>query len=446
MDPRSLISRAMDTYRRLTTPDEEGHLPLPAPIRAVGRWVLVFYRELERDRAFQRASALAYGTLVSLVPMLMLMFAVLDATGLLDRDVETVSGLVFGTFLGDIPEVREVLLPGLISINLGAIGAIGTIGWLWVTARIYMTMEEAYSDIFRVPVNRPLGKRLMNFYLALTTFPVVAGLLLFGSIELASRWGIGVWWSEAVRVVVPPLMLIGAIKVLPCTYVRWWPAIIGGTLSGLLIEGGVRGFAVYVKTFAANDPLRVLYGAIGIIPVFLLWIWLLWVFVLLGVEVAHVAQNYRSLVRVEREQRRAQQERLKFPSLETAIEVAAAVAWYFQHGRGPVALEVIAGRCRLPQHRLPPVLEVLEQGGVIAKAANETFMMARPPSDVSLRDVADLWRTHTGLRRHRGDPLSVDLARVTAELLEGSLADAAERWVEPEADPSKAAPAPPPVH
>jgi membrane protein len=404
---------------------------------------MLFYRELGQDRAFERAGALAYGTLVSMVPLLMLMYAVLNAAGLLQRDARTVELLVFGTFLGDIPEVRDVLLPGLQGINLGAIGAIGTIGWLYISARIYMVMEEAYSDIFKVPVDRPLWRRLVNFYLAITGGPVVVGLGLFGSLELADRWG-ATWWDDAVGWTLPVALLVVAIRALPCTTVRWGPALVGGATSGVLIALGAYAFAWYVQTFASTDPIIRLYGSIGIIPVFLFWLWLLWVFVLLGVEVAHVAQDFPSLVRAEEEQRRAESERGRMPSVETAIEVAATVAWYFQHGRAPVSEDEIAQRCHLPPHRVGSVVAVLEQGAILTRAA-PGWTMTRPPADISVGTVVEVWRTATTLRRQGGDPLTAHLASVLKESLAGSLADASERWVDAERQPEAAPPDGPPI-
>jgi membrane protein len=394
--------------------------------RAVVRWIVVFYRELVHDRAFERAGALAYGSLVSLVPMLVLVFAILGATGLLARGPDFVEKFLFGSFLADIPEVRETLIPGLIRINLGAAGALGTVGWLAVSARIYMMMERAYSDVFRVRVNRTFGRRLLNFYLALTAVPVLLVLAVLGSGQVADRLG-WAWWSDLLLSTALPMGLLTlAIRVLPGTRVYWMPACAGGLVSGMLVKAGGWGFAQYVRTVASHDPIVAIYGSIGLVPVFLVWLFLLWVFVLLGVEVAHVAQDYKSLVRVEREQRLVGEDRVRLPSVDDALEVMAAVAASFQEGRGPMSQDALAAQCRIGFEHVATVLEVLERAGFVART-DTGWVMARPPAGVPLCELVDAWRSRTSIRRSGAHAMASRVESALHASFEGTLADVAPR-------------------
>lgn len=427
---RRTVTFAEEVYNQISAPDD-GSLPIPAPVRGVARWTLVLYRELDRHQAFSKASALAYGSLVALVPLLVLVFAVLQAVGLLALDGGALERLVFETFLGDIPMVRQILLPGLSNANFGVIGAMGTVGWLWISFRIYMTVEATFSEIFGTKVTRSLGRRIVTFYLLLTAGPVAFSLVLFGSIQMAQAAGIP-YWDRTLGVLVPIVLLTGFIKAVPSTTVRWGPAIAGGIVSGLLIQVGGFAFAMYLKLFGSTDPLRTLYGSLGIVPVFLFWLWLLWLFVLLGAEVAHVAQNYRSLVRAELEQRRSRAEKVRVPTVETAIEVAAAAAWYFKRGRTPINGTALAERCRIPAARIGVVLEVLEKADVLVRTKDDGWTLARAPEVIKVRDVVDPWRQATSLRRVGGDALSEQLGASLQALLDLPLSEAAERWIEPE--------------
>ena len=426
---REALGHAVELYHQLVD-DDPSRPPsalIPAPLTAAFRWTLFFYRELSQNRAFERAGVLAYGTLVSLVPMLALVFAILGATGLLRFESVFVDKLLFRTLLGDMPGLESVLLPGLQKLNLGTLGAVATIGWLWVGARIYMTMEQAYNDIYHVKINRTLGQRFLNFYLALTAGPVVIGLGFFASTDLAGRVGL-TWWSDVLVRLLPPLLLALAIRSLPCTRVDSRAALLGGFVSGALLEGGAYAFASYARTFGARDPIVVLWGSIGLIPVFLLWLYLLWVFVLLGVEIAYVAEHYPSLVRAEREQRRNVEERLRFPGVENALEVAATVAAAYASGRGPIDDAAIAEACRIGPHRVLDVLDVLEKGGLMARSARG-WLLTRPPDQIKVGEVVEAWRASTRLRLEDGDPLSAHLAGVLARTFEGSLAEASKAWV-----------------
>ena len=297
MDPRELIDRLVRLYGQLTAPEEHGRMAIPAWVRAPFRWGVVFYRELERDRAFERAASLAYGTILGLVPLLMLLVSLIKLAGFWQTDGKVVESFIFGSVLGDIPQVKNMLLPALQTASLGGIGVIGTVGWLYVAFRMYLVMERTFCDIFRVPVERTMAQRLANFYVSITLVPLLLASVALGSFQAASRVNM-VFMADVATMLMPIALLTLAIKLLPCTEVRWTPALVGGTIAGALIQLGAWGMALYIRTFLANDPTMVLYGSIGVIPVFLTWLWLLWFCVLLGVEVAHVAQDYRSLVRV----------------------------------------------------------------------------------------------------------------------------------------------------
>lgn len=429
---RKRFEDAVELYHHLVDddPSRPPSILLPAPLKAAFRWALFFYRELSRNRAFERAAVLAYGTLISLVPMLALMFAILGAIGLLEFETVFVDRLLFRTLLGDMPGLQSVLLPGLQRLDFGTLGALATLGWLWVGARIYMTMEQAYNDIYHVKINRGFGQRLLNFYLALTAGPVVVGLGFFASTDLATRVGF-TWWTDVVTRLLPPLLLSVAIRALPCTRVDLRAALLGGFISGALLESGAWLFALYARTFAARDPIVVLWGSIGLIPVFLLWLYLLWVFVLLGVEIAYVAEHYPSLVRAEREQRRATEERLRVPGVENALEVAAMVAATYAAARGPIEDAAIAEACRIAPHRVLDVLEVLEHGRILARTP-QGWLLTRPPEKITVGEVVDAWRSATRLRLEEGDPLSTHLAGVLSRTFEGSLADAAKAWIRSE--------------
>ena len=83
-------------YRKLTS-DETSH-PALVPLRAVVRWSSLFYQQLLWDRAFVRAAAMAYTTLIAFVPLLLLVFGILSGAGVLQQDRDTIERILFGTF------------------------------------------------------------------------------------------------------------------------------------------------------------------------------------------------------------------------------------------------------------------------------------------------------------------------------------------------------------
>jgi len=392
-----------------------------APASVVIRWAFVFYQQLKRDMAFVRASGMAYATLVAMVPSLVLIYGVLAATGAGGNDPQEALTTLFDQVFGQVPGVRDILIPGLVEVDLRALGIISTVAVVVVAARLYLMVEKAYCDVFAVPVRRKFHVRLLNFYFTFTFGPIVLALLAGGTFERAI--GVDVSGLRSVAgLVLQYLLLVAAIRLLPATQVRWWPALLGGGVSWTLLEAGRRGLSLYVLWIAGNDPLRVVYGSLAFIPVFLAWIWMIWVFILLGVEVAAVSQNFKSLVAKEAELH--DPNRAEYPSLDTALQIATWVSWSFSSGKGPVKFEELVERCGLEGKLVHHVLGILQRGAIVVHAEGG-WLPARPAGSIPLAEVVACWRKNTV---HRGarDPISDELDRLLA--LEGSLADGVHKW------------------
>jgi YihY family inner membrane protein len=412
-----------DTYRQLVGP---GQGPWwMGPIRAVVRWTVVFYKQLERDKAFVRAAGMAYATLVALVPMLMLAFGVLGAVGVLATSEGEIEDLLFGTFLGDLPEVREFLVPGLMAVDLRTLGAVGVIGLLVVASRLYAMVEKAYNDVFDVPITRPFLYRVLNFYFTVTAVPLLVAAGIAGTQEALGRVEATSWfaWSGPVSLFA---VFLTAIKLFPCTYVRWGPALSGALVTTALVHGAGKLFPWYVRFFASDDPLRVIYGSVGVIPVFLLWLYCFWIFVLLGVEVAYVAQNFRSLVSAEREQIDLDRTAIRALDVGVAVEVAVRVADAFERGDGAISASAVARDASVHPRDAREVLGVLERAGLMLPVG-EGFVLARPPEAVEVGEVARAWRRATSVRKDAIDPVADAVDAALIERLGVTLHDAAVR-------------------
>lgn len=406
--------------------------PAFEPARTVLRVGWLFYKELRDDKAFIRAAGMAYATLIALVPMLVLVFGVLGSVGVLQDPAEqqAVYDALFGAFFGDVEEIRVALMPFLLDVDFRALGAASTLALLVVAARLFLMVEQAYSEIFEVQVDRWLTGRILNFYFAITAVPLVVVM----SLEAAWRLGFSAWQTPLISGL-QFVLLLAALKFFPCTTVRWGPALLGASTSWVLLELGGRGFSWYIQWSYTNPdyPLRAFYGSLILIPIFLVWLYCLWVVVLLGVEVAHVAQNYGSLVEAERLALERERRRLRSPALDNALEILAHVSRHFAAGHGPCPHELLLERMHLPMRDIREVTTVLEEAHLLIETP-DGLLLTRPPEQIALVDVVRSWRGLTLLQG--SDP------RIATEIegalgLDGTLADAVRRW-----DP---VPAPAPV-
>ena len=427
MKPGSILADPLSWVRRWIPVEAQDALHLP--IVVLIRWPWLFYRQLQRDRAFIRAAGMAYATLIALVPTLMLVFGALHATGVLDHNPEAVEALIFDTFMADIPEVEEVLGPGLIQVDLRAMGVVGVAVLVFVATRLFLMIERAYSDIFGAQIKRPLLTRLLIFYFTATALPAVLIATVLRTWDLATGAGVaGVTVQHAITPTLQLVLLVAGIKLFPPTHVRWGPAISGGLVSFLLLHAGGQGFALYLRWFAQENPVRVIYGSLGVLPIFLLWLYLLWVFVLLGVEVAAVTQNYASLVEAELETATLIAQPVRAPGPELALKISALIGWQFSHGDGPICTDSLAKKAELQSRDVARIAAVLEDGGFVCETA-DGWVMSRPPAKVPLKDIVDTWRRLTAIDTHsEDDPIRRQIRAGLDAQLTGHLEDGMHRW------------------
>lgn len=257
---------------------------LLTPFRLVGR-VAHRYRV---ERCSQTAAALAFTTVLGLVPMIA-------------GAVALISILPFGSGLG--MAVQKFLLANLLPDKAGIVIAkyvsqfaskavrltwIGALT-LAVTALLQMlTIERTFNMIWRVRTQRPLFKRILLHATALLMGPVVFGIALVAVTYLVTTslgWvsDSGDWFAVALIKGLPFLFMIGLFTLLywgvPNRPIPKSHAIFGGVFTAGCMIGIQKLLSFYVKYFSAQ---AVIYGTFAAVPVFLLWLYLSWTVILVG--------------------------------------------------------------------------------------------------------------------------------------------------------------------
>ncbi len=265
-----------------------------------GRLLARAARRFRADDAQVRAAALTFRTLLSLVPLLAVFFAVLAGFGRFLRTEARLEAFLF-----------EHLLPGSASAAIGHLtrltektAAVGTVGFvaLLVTALLLLSaIEDAFRHIYRLPEGRSIRQRLLSYWTMLTVAPLLLGISIYlsgaasrlsplvvpeGMLDTLRAWE--VVWGYLVPFLVSTGAFTVAYLVLPATSVRVLPALTGAAVAALLWETAKGTFDWYVRHFASFEQI---YGALALVPVFLLWVQLTWLIVLFGAEVAWCAQH-----------------------------------------------------------------------------------------------------------------------------------------------------------
>jgi membrane protein len=251
-------------------------------------------QRFREDRLGMTAGSLTFTTLIALVPLLTVTLALFTAFPMFS----TFQGSLERLFLQNlVPDTIARPVLSALSQFAGKASRMGALGLaaLAVTAlALIMTIDRTLNAIWRVRRPRSLGRRLLIYWAALTVGPLVLGasLTMTSSVLSATRGWLGAvpggfgLLLDGVQFALLVLFAAGLYHFVPNTEVRWRHALAGGLFVGVAIEVAKKGLVWYV---GAVPMLTSVYGAFSILPILLLWVYLLWVVVLLGAVIAAYA-------------------------------------------------------------------------------------------------------------------------------------------------------------
>ena len=257
-------------------------------LRALARYAL---RRAGEDRLPQVASSLTFTTVLSLVPILTVAFALFTAFPMFKSFRADIEGYMFSNLVPS--NISRPILTYLnqFSSNAKGLTAAGLIGLVVTSVMTMLTVENALNAIWRVRHRRPLAQRVLVFWALMTFAPVLIGASLSVSSYLVSisagyvhklPFGLGV-----IVGVIPILLSAIAFAMLyvfvPNTNVERRDAFVAGLIAAIAFEFAKRGFGSYV---AHIPTYTAVYGAFAALPIFLTWIYVSWLVTLLGATIA----------------------------------------------------------------------------------------------------------------------------------------------------------------
>jgi membrane protein len=244
------------------------------------------------DKCFETAGALSYTTLVSLVPLMVAVFAMFSAFPVFQGARTTVVDFVFDNFVPAAGESVQSAIQGFAD-NANKLTGISILVMFFSALSMMISIEDRLNQIWRVHHSRGWGSRLLLYWAALTLGPV----LVVGGIAVASYLtampllqgaatqinGIGHRLLSVLPFVVTFITLWLMYAVVPNCKVSRRDALIGAVIGAVLFEVVRWGFTLFVRHAQTYQQI---YGALAAIPIFLLWIYLSWVIVILSASIA----------------------------------------------------------------------------------------------------------------------------------------------------------------
>lgn len=259
-------------------------------IKKLSQFASFVNQHFKDDYCLRSASALAYSTLLSSVPLMTIIFNILSAFPAFQGLDQKIQNFVFQNF---VPAAGEVVQSYLTTFTqkTSELTIIG-IAFLIVTALMMLrTIDQSLNTIWHNQRPRSTVHSLLVYWAILSMGPLLIGLSIFISSYLLSmpffhQLEPSLW--QYVLIWLPFLSTSTAFTLIyiliPNQRVPWISALIGGVLAAMLFEIAKRGFALYITH---SDAYTTIYGALATIPIFLVWIYVSWLVILLGAEVTY---------------------------------------------------------------------------------------------------------------------------------------------------------------
>ena len=225
------------------------HIRILGIIADIGNFVLFAVRRYHTDRMMQAVGALTYSTLLALVPLMVIAFAIFSAFPAFDEIQQKLQGLVFEKLVPEFVQDVRVYLAGFTQ-NARSLTAAGVVLLALSAVLLLSTIEATLNTVWRVDRPRPIMVRLLMFWTVLTLGP----LLLGASFTLTSDVIAGAWqWAEEgydsgnvnanwsvferpVAALIQSIAFTLLFLLVPARSVRLRDAAIGGVISGVTFE------------------------------------------------------------------------------------------------------------------------------------------------------------------------------------------------------------------
>ncbi|NDY42635.1 YihY family inner membrane protein [Dissulfurirhabdus thermomarina] len=373
---------------RITWPIAKRHLVL------LGRILLFALRKFLRDHCLTSAQALTFTTIFSLIPVLAIAFTLFQLFGGLSQ----LESLVFD-YLSEIltpggqQRVLEII-KGLVARAQGApIGSLSTLVLVVLAFFLLIEIEQALNGIWQADRKRPLWSKVMVYWTMFTLGPILMAIPLIIMLLLTTSP------SMALVAQYLPLRLIRAIPYLsswaflwgtyffmPSVRVKATSATVGALMGGVLWQVAAKAYTVYSANILTYSKL---YGSLGTIPLFMLWLFVTWGVVLYGAEVSYCFQNRSWLLA----HGGADPEAAPAAPEVLGLRMMTLVAWHFAGGTAPVPLGTLARQMNTSQAQLYRLARPLVGAGlVVREEGTGHFLPARPLDQISLVEVVRVFR------------------------------------------------------
>lgn len=365
--------------------------------------VALVWRDFSANQCPLRAAALTYYSMLSLVPLLALTFALLKAFGVQNR----LQPLILEKLNVGSGEVAEAILGYINNTQVAQLGAFGLVFLLVAVISLLTNVEKTFNHIWGVSDIRPMIRRFADYLSVILVGPV----LMISAISMTSTLASNSLVQKLLEMQLVGSFLVLLFKIVPFVFmwlaftglyifmsntrVEWRAAFVGGVVGGTLWQLAQVG---YVHFQVGVGRYNAIYGTMAALPVFMVWLYVSWLIVLFGLGVCYAKQNLRTS---GRDLRGTEVSRSSFE--QVALALLVTLADRFEKGRDPLSIERLAALLYIPPRLCRSIIGLLQRIGFVTELCTRSgrcrYQLGRSAGNL---EVAEIFRR---IRGHGEAPL-----------------------------------------
>lgn len=376
-------------------------MPPPwGPVLRVARYPAAVIRDWLRGEISVRAMSLAYTTLLSIVPLLVFSFAILKSLGA-RGDLRFILEQFFAPMGAAADQLTASVLQFVGNMRGDLLGSIGLIFLVYTVVTTIQKVETSFNFLWRVDRPRSFLRRFTEYLAVMILGPILLAVAL-GLLASAEHSPFALWvagikplaWTLSVVGKILPYVIVTIIFTfmyvfIPNTKVQFRAALIGGITAGIiwaLVGKGFTAFIVYSSSLVA------IYTGFAIVLTTLIWVYLSWLILLIGAQLAFYLQFPQYL--------RHGQESFELTGRDreqVALSIMYLVGRDYAAGKTFWSAHALAAELDIPSIALAPVLHCLEQNGLLLATEREQFVPGRDITVISIAEIFEVVRAlHSG--------------------------------------------------
>ncbi|HAM11518.1 MAG TPA: YihY/virulence factor BrkB family protein [Bacteroidales bacterium] len=371
----NMISWTLTQVKRIN--DTIWHTPLSEISKVRGfvikqlRILIIAARGFAKDKVNLRASALTFYTLLSIIPVIAIAFAIAKGFGL-DQDLKTLISDEFQAYQSVLNPLLEKAQNAIEETRGGYMAGVGMIILFWSVMSLLEHIESSFNHIWQIRISRPWFRKFTDYLTMMLIAPVFiilsSSITIFVGTELVNFMSrapiLGVFKPIiSFLIKLAPFFLTWITMtilfiIMPNTKVKFVPALIAGIITGTILQGLQW---LYLDLQFGIMKLSAIYGSFALIPLFILWIQSSWIVVLLGAELSFANQN---ISRYEFESEALNVS--NFQKRALVLMIMHMIIKNFEVGEKPVSAEYIGTTLKIPVRLARDILQDLSSVNLVS--------------------------------------------------------------------------------